>query len=117
MIRIRIPQGPRAVAPVGGSDAAWWCNLVYSVAMPPAGRPVRQSVTLAAPVARRVRSLAHLRKTSASRVLADLVESGLEAREREKQRFFEIAERLALTKDRDEQARLKEELARMTFGD
>jgi hypothetical protein len=46
-----------------------------------------------------------------------LIEMGLEAPEREKKTFFELAERLAHTKDPSEQKRLKEDLARMTFGD
>ena len=56
-------------------------------------------------------------RTSASRVLVDLIESGLEAREREKQHFLDLADRLAETTDRAEQARIKEELARLTFGE
>ena len=85
--------------------------------MPTADKSVRQSVTLPQRVARRVRSLAKSRRTSASRVLVDLVESGLEAADREKEQFLEVAERLARSKDPAEQARLKEELARLTFGD
>jgi len=85
--------------------------------MPATEKPVRQSVTLSPRVVRRVRSLAKSRRTSASRVLVDLVESGLEAADREKQHFFDVAERLAQSKDPAEQARLKDELARLTFGD
>jgi hypothetical protein len=85
--------------------------------MPTNEKPVRQSVTLPSRVARRVRSLAKARRTSASRVLVDLVESGLDAADREKQHFLDIAERLAQSKDSAEQARLKAELARLTFGD
>ena len=85
--------------------------------MPTTEKPVRQSVTLPRRVARRVRSLAKSRRTSASRVLVDLVESGLDAAEREKRQFFELAERLAQSTDSSEQARLKAELARMTFGE
>ena len=80
-------------------------------------RPVRQSVSLPAGVARRVKSLAKSNRTSASRVLVELIESGLEAREAERKRFFELADRLAKARDREEQSRLKEELARMTFGE
>jgi hypothetical protein len=50
-------------------------------------------------------------------VIVNLIETGLEAREREKQQFFELAERLARAETTAEQKRLKEELARMTFGD
>ncbi len=85
--------------------------------MPTTEGPLRQSVTLSARIAKRVRSLAKSRRTSASRVLADLVESGLEAADREKRHFLDVAERLARSKDPAEQARLKDELARLTFGD
>ena len=80
-------------------------------------RSVRQSVSLPPAVARRVQALAKRRRTSANRVMVDLIESGLEAKEREKVAFFELADRLAVTSDRTEQKRLKEELARLTFGD
>ncbi len=84
--------------------------------MPAREKPVRQSVTLPARLARRVRSLAKHRRTSASRILADLVEKGLDAGEAEKKRFLDLADRLARSKDPAEQARIKEELARLTFG-
>jgi hypothetical protein len=80
-------------------------------------RSVRQSVSLPATVARRVRALAKRRRTSANRVIVDLIESGLEAKEREKIAFFELADRLAHSSDHADQKRLKEELARMTFGE
>ena len=79
-------------------------------------KPVRQSVTLAPEVARRVRVLAKAKKASASRIIAELIESGLEAQERERQRFFELADRLTQSTDPEEQQRLKEELALLTFG-
>ena len=80
-------------------------------------RSVRQSVSLPSAVARRVQALAKRRRTSANRVLVDLIESGLDAKEREKIAFFELADRLTHSSDRAEQKRLKEELARMTFGE
>lgn len=43
-------------------------------------------------------------------------ESGLAAREQEKKRFFELAEHLSRSRDPQEQKRIKEELARITFG-
>jgi hypothetical protein len=80
-------------------------------------RAVRQSITLPSGIARRVKTLARRERTSANRVIVDLIETGLEAREREKQAFFELAERLANSSNAAEQKRLKEELARMTFGE
>jgi len=84
--------------------------------MPTREKPVRTSVTLPARVARQVRTLAKAKRTSASRVLVDLVEAGLDAREAEKRRFLDLADRLARSEAPAEQARIKEELARLTFG-
>lgn len=80
-------------------------------------KPIRQSVSLPPRVARRVKSLAKSSRMSANRILVDLIETGLEAREQEKKRFLDLADRLASTNDSQEQSRLKEELARMTFGE
>lgn len=91
--------------------------MVYHYAMPLTEKSVRQSISLPARVARRVKSLAQSNKMSANRVIVGLVESGLDARERERKRFFELADRLARSRDPEEQKRLKEELARMTFGE
>jgi len=85
--------------------------------MPTAEKSTRQSVTLPARVAHRVKSLARSSHTSASRVLVDLIETGLEAREQERKRFFDLADRLARSRNPEEQIRLKEELARLTFGE
>ncbi len=79
-------------------------------------RPLRQSVSLAPRVARRVRVLAKAKRTSASRVIAELVESGLEAQEHERRQFLDLADRLTRSTDPAERKRLKEELARITFG-
>ena len=91
--------------------------MVYSKAMSIAEKPVRQSVSLPARVARRVKSLAKSSSTSANRIIVDLIESGIEAREQERKRFFELADRLANSRNTEDQKRLKEELARLTFGE
>ena len=80
-------------------------------------RSVRQSVSIPTGIARRVRALARTRRTSANRVLVDLIEAGLHSKEAERERFFEFAHRLSEARDPAERKRLKEELARMTFGD
>jgi metal-responsive CopG/Arc/MetJ family transcriptional regulator len=77
----------------------------------------RQTVSLPSHVARRVRALAKRQRTSASRVIVDLIETGLEAQEQEKKQFFELADRLVQSSDTSEQKRLKAELARLTFGE
>ena len=91
--------------------------MVYREAMPTSSKSLRQTVSLSAPIARQVKAVAQSTRTSTSRVIADLIESGLQAREHEKKQFFELADRLSRSRDPEEQRRLKEELARRTFGD
>jgi hypothetical protein len=82
-----------------------------------AEKSLRQSVSLPGRVAKRVRAIARSRRTSASRVLVDLIESGLEAREAEKRRFFDLARRFRESSDAAESEQLREELAHMIFGE
>jgi Zn-dependent oligopeptidase len=98
-------------------SGASWCRLVYSDPISIAEKLVRQSVSLPARVARQVKSLAKPSNKSANRIIVDLIESGIEAREQERKRFFELADRLARSSDAKKHERLKEELARMTFGE
>ena len=76
----------------------------------------RQSVSLPARVSRQVRALAKTKGLSSSKIIADLIQTGLAAKEREKERFFELADQLSRSTGRAEQKRLKAELARLTFG-
>jgi len=85
--------------------------------MPTVEKSIRQSVSLPARLARRVRTLAKNRNTSTNRVLVELIETGIESKEAEKSKFFELADRLAATSDPAERKRIKERLAQMTFGE
>ncbi len=80
-------------------------------------KAVRQSISLPPHIAKRVHTIAKTRKTSTNRVVVDLIEAGIQAKESEKQRFFELANRLSECDDPAERKRIKQELARMTFGD
>lgn len=91
--------------------------MVYTGAMATSEKAVRQSVSLPPPLARRVKALAKSRKVSSNRVLVDLVETGLRSKEEERRKFLELADRLSKTTDAKEQQELKEQLARMTFGE
>ena len=82
-----------------------------------AEKSLRQSVSLPSPIARRIRALAKRENRSSSRVIVDLIEAGLEAKEREKRMFYELADRLTTATDASEQKRLKRELARITYGE
>lgn len=112
-----------AFGPQGEGEAseprfgAFGCKMVYPEAMPKLEKPIRQSISLPPRVARRVKALARTKKTSANRVVVDLIEAGLEGQEQEKKRFFDLADRLVRSSNPEEEKRLKEELARMTFGE
>ena len=75
---------------------------------------VRQSVSLPSRIAKRVRALAETRHTTASRVLVDLIETGLQTKQAQHQRFFELTDQLAESTDPAERKRLQEELARIS---
>jgi hypothetical protein len=79
-------------------------------------KTVRRSISLAADTDTKVQKLARRQRQSANRVLENLIETGLEAKEAEKRRFFDLAERLRTTRDPAELEQVKDELARITFG-
>ena len=62
-------------------------------------KSVRQTVTLPIKIAKRVRTIAKSRRLSANRVLVELVEEGIEARERREREFFALTERLRSATD------------------
>ena len=73
-------------------------------------KSVRQTVTLPTKIAKRVRTIAKKRRLSANRVLVELVEEGIEARERREREFFRLTERLRSATDPREVERLGNEL-------
>lgn len=77
---------------------------------------IRRSIALSSDTDNQVRKLAQRQRQSTSRVLENLVEAGLAAKEAERQQFFELAERLRSTENPVELQEIKEALARMTFG-
>jgi hypothetical protein len=77
---------------------------------------VRQSVSLPAKVAVQVRAMAKTRRLSATRMLVELIENGIETEKRKQQEFFELAERFRSEKDPEAARRLGEQLGRMVFG-
>ena len=77
-------------------NGAKWCKIVRMAHRKTA---VRQSISIPKPIAKRVRALAKTRKTSANRVLVDLIEAGLQSKEAEKELFFTLASKLTETTD------------------
>jgi len=77
---------------------------------------VRQSVTLPANLAKSVRTMAKRKRTSASRMLVELLEEGIEARKQKEKAFYDLAGRFRAATDPKEAERLGDELGRMVFG-
>ena len=77
---------------------------------------VRQSVSLPAKVAGQVRTMAKKRRLSASRLIVELIEEGIETQKRKQQKFFALAENFRAATDPEEAQRLGNELGRMVFG-
>ena len=67
-------------------------------------------------MAQRVRALAKSKRASANRIMVELIHAGLESKEQERKRFFELSERLPEATDPRERQQIKEELAKMIFG-
>lgn len=64
-----------------------------------------------------MKSLARTQRTSANRVLVELIEKGLDSKEAERRKFFELADQLSSAKDPAVRKRIKKQLASMTFGE
>ncbi len=77
---------------------------------------MRQSVSLPAKVASQVRIMAKSRRLSATRLLVELIENGLEAEQRKQQAFFDLAERFRNETDPEAAKRLGDQLGHMVFG-
>lgn len=78
---------------------------------------VRQSVSLPAKVAVQVRAMAKTRRLSATRMLVELIENGIETEKRKQEEFSVLAERFRAEKDPEAAKLLGDSLGRMVFGD
>ena len=67
--------------------------MVHNGVMSATQKTIRQSVSLPATVASQVKSMAKTRRLSATRMLVELIEHGIEAEKRKQQEFFDLAER------------------------
>jgi hypothetical protein len=90
--------------------------MVHTGAMKAVNKTVRQSVSLPSSVAAQVRTLAKTRRLSATRMLVELIENGIEAENRKQQEFFDLAERFRKATDPEEVRRLGDQMGRMVFG-
>jgi hypothetical protein len=79
-------------------------------------KTVRRSVSLPASVASQVRAMAKARGLRATRMLVQLIESGIEAEERKQWELLDLAERFRSERDPEEAKRVGDRLGRMVFG-
>ena len=101
-------------------SGAYWCILVIMPATKQqrgqAKNTVRRSISIRSEVDTKIKTLARQQNRSANQVIESLIETGLEAKESEKRRFFELAEKFRTASVPDEVKAAKDELARMIFG-
>jgi hypothetical protein len=76
-----------------------------------------QSISLPPEMAGKIDAIAANRHVSSERALIDLLSDGIAAYERRREAFLELADRFQRSTDPAETERLREELARMTFGE
>lgn len=77
---------------------------------------IRRSISLPAEIAQKIDAIAASRHVSANRAIVDLLADAIAAYEQRRTAFFELADRFQKSTDPAETERLREELARMTFG-
>ena len=77
---------------------------------------IRRSITVPAEIAEKVDAIAASRRVSGNRAIVDLLADAIAAYEQRRAAFLELADRFQKSTDPAETARLREELARMTFG-
>jgi predicted transcriptional regulator len=78
---------------------------------------VRRSVTLPPKIAKQVDIIAKERDLSDNRVLVELIEQGIEARQQREKAFFQLAERFRAADDPEQVKQLGEQLGRLAFGE
>jgi hypothetical protein len=77
---------------------------------------IRRSVSLPAEMAEKIDAIAASRHVSGNRAIVDLLSDGIGAYEQRRAAFLELADRFRKSKNPADAERLREELARMTFG-
>jgi EAL domain-containing protein (putative c-di-GMP-specific phosphodiesterase class I) len=68
-------------------------------------------------IARQVEALAKERDLSDNRVLIELIEQGIEARQHKEKAFFQLAERFRAADDPEQVKQLGDQLGRFVFGE
>lgn len=77
---------------------------------------IRRSVTLPAEMAQKIDAIATSRHVTGNRAIVDLLADAIASYEQRRTAFLEVADRFQRATDPAEIERLRDELARMTFG-
>jgi hypothetical protein len=77
---------------------------------------IRRSISIPAGIAEKIDAIAAGRHVSANRAIIDLLADAIAAHEQRRKVFLDLADRFQKSKDPVETKKLREELARMTFG-
>ena len=77
---------------------------------------VRRSVSIPSEMAEKIDAIAVSRRVSSNRAIVDLLADAIVAHEERRKAFLALADRFQKSKDPAESKRLREELARITFG-
>ncbi len=77
---------------------------------------IRRSISIPRDIAERVDEIAAARHVSANRAMIDLLQDAIAAYDQRKKAFLDLADRFQKSTDPSETKKLREELARMTFG-
>ncbi|HTB18864.1 MAG TPA: hypothetical protein VK708_12145 [Bryobacteraceae bacterium] len=77
---------------------------------------VRRSISLPTQMAEKLDAIAANRHVSANRAIIDLLADAIDAYEQRRSAFLDLADRFQKSTNPEETDRLREELARMTFG-
>lgn len=77
---------------------------------------IRRSISLPAEMAEKIDAIAASRHVSMNRTIVDLLSDAIAAYEQRRAAFLEVADRFQKSKDPAETKRLREQLAKMTFG-
>ena len=77
---------------------------------------IRRSISIPTEIAEKIDAIAANRHVSANRAIVDLLADAITAYEQRRTAFLELADRFQKSTDPTETERLREELARMTFG-
>jgi len=94
-------------------DGAYWCCIDAALAKT---ELIRRSISLPPEIAARVDEIAATRHVSANRAMIDLLRDAIAAYDQRRKAFLELADRFQKSTDPSETQKLRDELARMTFG-